>query len=294
MKYFVFFLLIAGSLGGFSQPVPDTVYRVTIAEPMFESGKGPKILIDEAHNNLHRKEGGLFAFTRMMEEDGAQVFANEKKFTKSVLEEFDVLLIVNPLHDSNVGNWQNPCPSAFSIKEIAAIVNWVKDGGRLLLVADHMPYGGAVQDLAKEFEVEWSNSFAIRNGQHWPPSVFTKESNTLRNSPVSNELSQIASFSGSVFKAPKEAIPLLVFDSSHEILMPEVAWQFSEETKHLTADGWHQGACLDYGQGKVLLLGEAAMITAQIAGGQKAGMNILEAPENGQLALNIFRWLATD
>jgi hypothetical protein len=289
MKVFNFLLLLA-SICTIAQPVPDKEYRVKIDIPIFEKGAGPKVLIDEAHNNLHRKEGGLFAFTRMMEDDGAQVFSNQEEITDSLLAEYDILVIVNALHDSNVGNWQNPCPSAFTSTEIKAIVNWVKNGGRLLLVADHMPYGGGVQDLAKKFDVEWSNSFAIRNGQNWPPSIFTKESKTLLNSPVSNDIQQIASFSGSVFRA-KNAIPFMVFDSSHEILMPEIAWQFSKKTKHESAEGWLQGACLEYGQGKVLLLGEAAMITAQLAGDRKAGMNSPEAPENGQLALNIFRWL---
>jgi hypothetical protein len=293
MKFFSFLLSLV-TICALAQPVPDMEYRVKIDNPIFEKGAGPKVLIDEAHNNLHRKEGGLFAFARMMEDDGAQVFSNQEKITDSLLEKYDVLVIVNALHDSNVGNWQNPCPSAFTKEEIVTIGRWIENGGSLLLVADHMPYGGAVQDLAKLFGVKWSNSFAIRNGQNWPPSIFSKESKTLLHSPVSNNLQQIASFSGSVFRAPKNAIPFMVFDSSHEILMPEIAWQFSKKTKHESAEGWLQGACLEYGQGKVLLLGEAAMITAQLAGDRKAGMNNPEAPENGQLALNIFRWLTID
>lgn len=300
MKKFISLAFVLAGISAFTQPVPDKNYRVTIDKPLFESGKGPRVLIDEAHNNLHRKEGGLYAFTRMMEADGAQVFSNQDMFTASLLEGYDVLIIANALHDSNVGNWRNPCPSAFTTQEIEVVVNWVQKGGCLFFVADHMPYGGAAQDLAKRFSVEWSNSFAIQNGTHWPPSIFYRNHDTLFDSPVTIDsentakISRIGSFTGSVFKAPKEATPFLVYDNSHAILLPEVAWQFSKETKSENSEGWQQGACMVFGQGKMVLLGEAAMITAQLSGKTKIGMNSPDAPENGQLALNIFRYLATN
>lgn len=282
------------------RPAIDTAFRVTVEKPMFIDGEGPFVLIDEAHNNHHRKEGGLYSLTRMMEEDGAEVSSNHLPFSNESLNGYDVLIIVNALHDSNKGNWQNPCPSAFTSSEIEAIVNFVEQGGRLLLIADHMPYGGAVQDLAKEFRVDWSNSFAMRNGNKWPPSTFKRSDNTLLNSPVTidttfgEQVSFIGSFTGSAFKIPNEARPFLAFDDSHRLLLPEVAWRFSKKTKNEDATGWFQGACMEYGKGKIVFLGEAAMITAQISGKTKAGMNSPDVPENGQLALNIFRYLATD
>ncbi|MEO9872494.1 hypothetical protein [Ekhidna sp.] len=297
--WFVIFFVTATFLLE-AQPTIDSAFRVPVISPMFLSEDGPKVLVDEAHNNLHRKEGGLYSFTRMMEEDGAQVFANDQVFTEEVLIKYDLLIIVNALHDSNVGNWQNPCPSAFTKGEIEAIVAFVKNGGSLLFVADHMPYGGAAQDLAKRLGIEWSNSFAIQNGRHWPPSVFDRNHNTLFDSPVTTDtgygkkVSRIGSFTGSVFKASEDAIPFLIYDNSHAILMPDVAWQFSEETKNENASGWYQGACLKHGKGKMILLGEAAMITAQVRGKAKIGMNSPDAPENAQLALNIFRYLVTN
>ncbi|MEQ9468728.1 MAG: hypothetical protein RLN88_15065 [Ekhidna sp.] len=282
-----------------AQPRIDTTFRVDVMRPMFVESQ-PKVLIDEAHNNLHRKETGLFALTRMMESDGAMVESNHKKFTAEILDGYDILIIANALHVSNVGNWQNPCPSAFSKKEIDVIVDFVNGGGALLLVADHMPYGGAAQDLAKKFGVDWNNGFAIRQGQHWPPSVFDRKDNMVLDSPVttdsdySKEISYIASFAGSVFKVPENAQPFMVYDDSHIILMPDIAWQFSEETKNENSNGWVQGACMEYGKGRIVFLGEAAMITAQLGDSDhKVGMNNKEdAPENTQLALNIFRYLA--
>lgn len=300
MRSFIAGLFICVGLSLFAQPQIDTAFRVQISKPLFSEGKGPKILVDEAHNNLHKKDGGLFAFSRMMERDGATVLANKKKFSAAALQDTDLLIIVNAMHDSNVQNWQNPSPSAFTRKEIAALEEYVKNGGSLLLVADHMPLGGSVQELASSFGVKWSNSFAMQNGNPWPPSEFTRSDRTLLSSPVtdSSEFSRrvmsIASFTGSAFKAPDSATPFMVFDESHALLYPEVAWSFSKKTKNESASGWLQGACMTYGQGRIVLLGEAAMITTQIRGKTKIGMNSPDAPENAQLALNIFRYLVTN
>lgn len=299
MKNFTSYILLLLCVTlSMAQPLVDTTFRVTVEQPRFKQGSGPKVLVDEGHNNLHKKEGGLFVFTRMMESDGAVVESNVKKFSADILDGYDILVIVNALHDSNVGNWQNPCPSAFTEEEIFAVVNFVKNGGSLLFVADHMPYGGAAQDMGKAFGVEWSNGFAIQPGKNWPPSFFTRESGMVKDSPVTTEgeylktINGIASFTGSVFKVPERAKPFMVYDDSHAVLVPDVAWQFSENTKNFNSEGWVQGACLDYGKGRIVFLGEAAMITAQLRGKTRIGMNSPEAPENAQLALNIFRYLA--
>lgn len=300
MKYFVRIgLLILGANAFGQRPNIDTLFRVSIANPMFIQ-QAPKVLVDEAHNNIHGKEGGLFSFTRMMEEDGAVVSSNDSLFTEKLLTRYDVLIIVNALHDSNVQNWATPNPSAFSNQEIDAVEKFVKNGGSLLLVADHMPCGGAVQNLAQCFGIEWSNSFVMQNGNKWPPSTFKRSNSTLLDSPVTEDtsygkrVSLVASFTGSAFKVPEEAEPFMIFEESHRILFPKEAWRFSKKTKNESAKGWSQGACLEYGLGKIVLLGEAAMITAQLRGKTEIGMNSIDAPENPQLALNIFRYLAAN
>lgn len=296
-KWMSLILVLFGSLS-MAQPIVDTTFSVAIERPMFAPGNGPKVLVDEAHNNLHKKEGGFFAFTRMMEADGAVVESNEMKFTSDVLEGYDILVIVNALHDSNVGNWRNPCPSAFTENEILAVEEFVRNGGSLLFVADHMPYGGAAQDLGKAFGLDWNNGFVIQSGQHWPPSLFSRSKGMVKDSPVTTEgeysesINEIASFTGSVFKVPGNAVSFMVYDNSHGVLMPDVAWQFSNATKNFNSEGWVQGACLEYGKGRIVFLGEAAMITAQLRDNTKIGMNSPDAPENPQLALNIFRYLA--
>lgn len=56
--------------------------------------------------------------------------------------------------------------------------------------------------------------------------------------------------------------------------------------------GWAQGVALDYGSGRVVVLGEAAMLSAQLHRFDRhaIGMNV-PGYDNRQLALNIMHWL---
>jgi len=75
--------------------------------------------------------------------------------------------------------------------------------------------------------------------------------------------------------------------------LPDTAWVFEEKTPKLNAKGWSQGAYKKYRKGRIVIFGEAAMFTAQLAGPNKIkmGMNNEIAPENFQLLLNIIHWL---
>jgi hypothetical protein len=55
-----------------------------------------------------------------------------------------------------------------------------------------------------------------------------------------------------------------------------------------------QGAAVCHGRGRIVVLGEAAMFSAQLAGPQRipVGMNMAEARENYRLALNVMHWLS--
>jgi hypothetical protein len=62
--------------------------------------------------------------------------------------------------------------------------------------------------------------------------------------------------------------------------------------RQVSAAGRAQGAALSFGKGRVVVLGEAAMLTAQVAPRVfRFGMN-LPGIDNRQLALNIMHWLS--
>ena len=282
-----------------AQQVADPNFKPAIARPAYKEGRGPFILIDEAHHNFHTATGRYQPFAELLRRDGYRVEASAAPFTKESLKRARVLVISNALHARNSGgDWSLPNPSAFTDEEIAAVREWVRGGGSLLLIADHMPMGGAAQKLGEAFGVRWNNGFAlVPNVQ--APLAFTRAEGTLREHPVTRgrdrgeRVERVATFTGSAFEVGPGAEPLLVFGKGVVSLMPQVAWQFTEQTPRVPVEGWCQGATLRFGRGRVALFGEAAMFTAQLAGPNRApvGMNAPQAPQNAQFLLNVVRWL---
>src|SRR5205823_8788819 len=50
----------------------------------------------------------------------------------------------------------NGSDSAFTTAECEAVREWVREGGSLLLIADHTPWGAAAESLATSFGVQRS------------------------------------------------------------------------------------------------------------------------------------------
>jgi ketosteroid isomerase-like protein len=299
MRILTLFGLCLFTIVSHAQQLPDTSYVFKMRQAAFAQGQGPTIFIDEGHNNFHVPANAFDGFVRLVEHDGFQVKKVGMPFDDpTALVACDILVIVNALHSSNTnGNWVLPNPSAFTKKEIKTIHNWVKAGGKLLLIADHMPFGGAAYDLGKAFGFEWLNGFAQIKNYFWPPSHF--EGAMLPLSPVSlgmreeEQVKRVASFTGSAFKAPEAATPVLQFLPEHGSLQPDTAWRFNENTPIQSLKGYCQGALLNYHRGKVAAWGEAGMLAAQvIRGHMKAGYNSPYAPENEQMVLNLMHWLA--
>lgn len=276
-----------------AQQVADTSLFFTIQEAAYPLGEGPQVYVDASHNNFHTVGGRYAAFGKVLRTDGYRVSDQEAKITPEVLTGCEVYVIANPLHDSNVGNWINPCPSAFTEAEIEALNEWVNEGGSLFLIADHMPFGGAAEELGASFGVEWLNCFAMDNRRR-NFDRFSKKKGTLEETPLTADISTIVTFTGSAFRAPEDAQVIVPLDENFTLLSPEQAWQFEDETPHQSAAGWQQIAYFSYGKGKVVVSGEAAMFSAQLSGPQqrKFGMNTQAAKENVQLLRNLIGWLA--
>jgi hypothetical protein len=289
-------MIISHSL--FSQQVADTTYRPELPHPAYAPGKGPVLFIDEGHHNFHTKSGRYRAFSDLLERDGYQVLPYEGTFVKKQLKHGKILVISNALNQANVNDWYLPAPSAFTESEINILNQWVKRGGSLFLIADHMPMAGAAEELAASFGFGFNNGFAM-DTVNPGPAFFSLEDQTLAKSVITQgrepeeNVTQVVSFTGQAFKIPEDATPVLTFGSSFVTLMPDTAWVFDDRTRREGVEGWSQGAFKPYGKGRVVVFGEAAMFTAQLAGPNKikAGMNSEIAGENYKLLLNIIHWL---
>lgn len=263
------------------------------------------ILLDEAHHNFHTTTGRFRPFTEFLRRDGYRVIGNPNAFSSEVLSKARILVIANALNAVNQEEWTLPTPSAFTDDEINAVNDWVKNGGSLFLIADHMPFPGAAEKLAGSFGFTFYNGFAMRkkSTKHSPVTalavsdIFTPGKGLLEGlithgSKPAEQITSVRTFTGQAFEIPAKATPLIVLDDRYELLLPKTAWKFPENTNTRPAAGLAQGASLEYGQGRVVVFGEAAMFSAQVQRDSvRMGMNAPDAKQNPQFLLNIIHWL---
>lgn len=283
-----------------AQQVPDTLFRPRVAPAAWAVGTGPRLVIDGGHFNFHTVDGRYRPFAMLARQDGYRVTGSVGALTGRALDSVDILVIANPLHERNdQGKWSLPTPSAYTPDEIAAIQKFVERGGSLLLIADHMPFGGAAEALGGAFGVSFVNGFTYDSKQE---SIFTlRRGSGLAPHPITHgrtraeRIDSVVAFTGSAFWLPGGGAPLMRIPPGSRVLSPLTAWQFNDSTPSIRADGMLQGAALRRGKGRVFVAGEAAMFSAQRSGPQGAGMmgfNAPTAPQNAQFALNVLHWLS--
>ncbi|MBK8005914.1 MAG: DUF4350 domain-containing protein [Gemmatimonadetes bacterium] len=281
-----------------AQQVSDTAFRPVIARPAHPAGRGPVVALDEAHHNFHTLDGRYAPFGALLARDGYRVRPSRVPFTAGALDSVRLLVVANAIAAENETTWAAPIHPAFSDAEVAAVRRWVEGGGSLLLIADHMPFGGGAATLGRAFGFGLSDGFAVDSaGQSLPD--FSRAAGTLRAHPITDgrapdeRVEVVRTFTGQAFTAPAGAEPLLVLPAGSVQLLPDTAWVFTPATRRAPAGGLLQGAVLRVGRGRVAVFGEAAMFSAQLAGPNRvpAGMNAPGAAGNVTLLRNLVRWL---
>ncbi len=282
-----------------AQQMADTVQIPEIKTPHFKQEEGPKVFIDELHNNFHTLSGRYQPFGMLLQKDGYRVHPL-KAFDN--LGQTDVLVISNAIASKNLGNWQQPIHDAFTKAEISSIKQWVANGGRLLLIADHMPFAGATNTLAQAFGFDFCDGFAQLNIPNGQPDVFSEENERLLRTQITDgtygkALRSVTTFTGSSFQIPDNAIGVLKFKSGDICLQPEIAWQFDDQTKTEDLENKFQGAIMDFGKGKIAVFGEAAQFTSQKITRQNrtfyTGFKSEVAPNNIEFVRNLMLWLSS-
>jgi hypothetical protein len=290
--------LVIGSVQ--AEPVPDTEFKPPIEKPAYPKGSGPVVMIDEAHCNWHTATGRYLPFAELLRRDGYVVRSSTATFGKAALKPGRILVIANALNKRNDNNWVPPFPSAFTDEEIRAVHDWVKEGGALLLIADHLPWPAAANQLAAAFGVHYSPGHALDEKTLADPMIFRRSDGTLADQPItrgrarSERVDSVATFTGSAFRVDSGVEPLLIFGPGIVSFTPTNSWMPDANTPRIPVTGWYQGAVLRVGQGRVAVFGEAAMFSAQVDGPDREpfGMNTPAARQNPQFILNLLHWLS--
>jgi hypothetical protein len=295
------------------QQISDPDFDASVETPAYASN-GPTVAIDEAHGNFHTADGRYKPFADLLRSDGYKVLAFNSTFDARSLAAIDVLVISNArnLPAIQKGDISQP---AFTEAEAGVIRGWVEGGGSLLLIADHAPFGQAAQSLAQRFGVGMGKGFAFdrENGELTTTFAFSRDNRLLGDHPITRgrgaaeTVSNVTAFTGQSLSVPAGAVPLMKFgDTAREAATPDDvnaenaaaespgATQFGSRSTPLA--GRAQGIAMTIGMGRLVVLGEAAMLSAQIAtfadgSVAKAGMNV-PGNDNRQFALNALHWLS--
>lgn len=295
----------------------QTADRAYVQRAMLPSYTGrwrPIVLVDAGHYNVHTASGTYEPFAELLRRDGYRVSSTTAPFSTASLQAARVLVVANAL------GWRGVLqqtlgaaglergvalrPSAMSRGEIAEIAQWVRGGGALLLVADHAPAGEAARALAQAFGVEMRNWWAEDEQQHDAVTgnpgflVFTADSGLIRDHPIMigrsrlERIARVITFTGQALRAPPNGASLLTLSPTAR----EYPYRRSREREGRSAAGLSQAVAVQHGRGRVVALGDAAVLTAQVtqlSDGSPLRFGISrEDTQNRQFALNILHWLS--
>jgi hypothetical protein len=301
----LFALAASAVLGGCVGQRADSSFTPKILRPSYSTG-GPTICVDEAHYNSHTARGLYAPFAMLMRSDGYRVRGLEERFGRGIPGECRVLVIANATGGKTYTLFGLNLPtrsrerrheSAFSTAEIDTLRSWVSRGGSLLLVADHYPYGASASALSRAFGVDMSGGFTeaanVDTARPWDRSqlAYSRDNGLLAVHPITNgrsaaeQVHRVVTFTGQSLLAPS-AQPLLVLgDSAVDYLPPPPRFEGRSAASRA------QGVAAEIGQGRAVVLGEAAVLTAQVDDkGRAFGMQV-PGNDNQQFALNIVHWL---
>jgi hypothetical protein len=279
-----------------AQQRPDPEFNTVVERPAYTKNF-PRVLFDEAHNNFHTTTGRYKPFADLITSDGYHIVRNRKPFARSALDTFKVLVIANALGAEEMDDDGADKP-AFTEEECDIVRDWVKSGGALLLIADHAPFGGAAEILSKRFQIEMSKGYTLDPANSLSKEatsllVFSREKKLLLEHPItrgrndSEMIKTVFTFTGQSLKGPKDSFAFMALSDTARDKADR------DSTTDVSAAGRAQGVALKFGKGRVVVMGEAAMLSAQLAGAENRpmGMNV-PGSDNRQLALNIMHWLS--
>jgi hypothetical protein len=256
---------------------------------------GPRVAIDAAHHDGGRMLGLYAPLSKVVARDGFTVVENTQPFSAASLATIRVLVIADALG----ARWSflpRASSPAFTDGEEQALDAWVRNGGSLLLVADAAPAGLAAARLARRFGVDMRGG-RVFDPAHADPSgratswiAFRREDNGVRSHPVTDggdpdrRVRRAVAFTGQSLGVPAGATALLDLAPTARERLPD--------GRDVGAAGRAMAVAVWHGQGRVVVVGESAMLTALLSGdGLRFGMGWPGADDE-RFAVNAVRWLA--
>jgi len=266
-------------------PVPDADpnYFPIVRRSVY-GRRGPRVLIDESHWNLHKANGRYRPFAQLVARDGYRVSRNKQKLVPPLLTGTDVLVIAGALgfkgslqRFANLAGLAGKVDfevNAFESDEIQAVRDWVLGGGSLLLVVDDAPCDEAAREMAAAFEVRMTDWYTEDPNPmiRFEPGAGIEDHPITQGRPDFNEqIGSVLTFAGQSLTGPSGSDAILKLSSK------AIAIAF------------------EFGKGRVVAIGSAAALTAHVIRRDgrdfRFGINDRQSG-NRQFVLNIMHWLS--
>jgi len=287
----------------------DRGFDTSVASPIYPAAAAehPLILYDEGHSNTHTMDGAYRPWAMLARNDGYLLRPVRETFAEDLLAGASVLAVVTAqgTHDTNDG-------PAFTGQEVEVIRAWVSEGGSLLLITDHWPFGAAAASLAAAFDVRMGEGL-VEDPRYGHPDLgashilFTSENGLLADHAVirgrgdAERVRRVLTFTGGSMQGPSQAVPLLLLSETaieYPPGQPRVERSGGDVRVHMDygeprpAANRAQALAMEYGRGRIVMLAESGMLRARKEkGGRMTGMNAA-GYDNRQFALNILHWLS--
>lgn len=290
------------------QQVNDARFDFANAHPTFPQGNGPSVCIDEAHHNVHTEPQLYAPFARILRSDGFRVTRFAQSLTSEALVTCNILVLGSGRATSaqSADFWSYPHASAYTLREVDAVVRWVRTGGALLFIWDHAPAAGAAAGLANLLGVQTLDAWADATPQGRYPEILRRVDGLLADHAIlrgrsrSEQVDSLATHGGGAFFPSRSIQPLLVYgrEATAWVRLGDMGQGLSgipeAEWPRFDIQGWLLAGTREWEQGRIVFLGDSTACTAQLYGAESTpiAMSHPSGRQNPQFCLNLIRWLA--
>lgn len=286
-------------------PGPSFAGRV---DPPMWTGGGPAVLVDDAHWNRGTGRSRLAAFVQLLAADGYRVLPGANGTRAETLADARISVVVNPLGlpgllrrlaaPLGLGGLTFFDEDGVLHQEIETTLQWVENGGSLLLAADESPDARGARGLAARLGVGMRGRLVVDVGHAEAESpawlVFSRENGLVGAHPIMDggadlpAVNRVVTFGGQALEPPAGGVVLLALSAS----ATEVAQAGDPPTEGRPVGGLAMAVAFERGRGRVVVLGDSHVLSSDA--GESGRTTGLEWPSsnNTRFVRGLMRWLA--
>ena len=257
-------LLLFVPAGARAQQFADPEFDSKVDRPAF-TDRHPVVYVDAAHNNFHTADGRYKPFAELLNNDGFSVASNNKKFTTEALKGCDP----RGFERSGIAGDETAGSSKPRVRADRVRCRPRLDSGRGIAPLDRRPSSlwNVERDSGHQAGCGNGQEHDARpdqRGTRIPGTVeFLRLNKLLGDHPIltgrdgSERIDRVVTFTGQSLKGPEGSVMLLkLAPSAFDQSRPNIPG------RNAPARGRAQGLAFTLGRGKVVVLGEAAMLSA--------------------------------